>query len=581
AGRTFVEFFAVSNLKLMSTASFKITHLNSVHKLTVPLSIQWNKLEEQIRTIFFVPSGTPFLLRYRDEDGDLITLNSDLEFEQVLRSGARVKFLLTLPQDEIEHPNIDWEISSESSADTISEEPVLVQQENEKDDDAIEEFDMESGDGRLTFQNEQVVMIDKKDEEMSETSSNNDVESETTHDFLDVASLLHPSFEQQELGQHQELNGLNAFNECLKQKSNQQEQQKQHPNVSLKEFSTKIEQVIQKCHKVIVENPEMLATANSVLDDVLENTPMYIEFVLNMLKSVKNQSTTTNSSNDTSSSQHNQDGNPSDMPGSFPNSPTPIFQFLPGNHYPITPVSNTQQRSRFNAGLSRPPPPPPLFGLPPTPLNPQLTLPKPATSLPPFPGSFPMTNNESQDSNSTFDRYSGELEYLHDMGFTDREQNLSLLRQHNGDIESVIENIISQRDSVGSSSSASLFCRRDGSILASNNTNNTPNATFNVNNNVSGTSTFSWSSAAAANSNQPERRRTMKPYWQWNNDKDKDTCLRRDENNERVTSASFRLPSINIVNDRGRFPRQRSRHQRIPEIYEQVRTEEDVPQRPG
>ncbi|CAG8723316.1 29327_t:CDS:2 [Gigaspora margarita] len=516
----------------MSTASLKITHLNSVRKLTVPLSIQWNKLEEQIRTIFSIPSGMQFLLRYRDEDGDLITLNSDLEFEQVLRSGARVKFLLTLPQDEIEQPNIDWEISSESSADTISEEPVLVQQENEKDDDAIEEFYMESGDGRLTFQNEQIITIDKKDEEMSETSSNDDVESETTHDFLDVASLLHPSLEQREPGQHQELNEPNDFHECLKQKSNQQEQQEQHPNSSLKEFSTKIEQVIQKCHKVIVENPEMLATANSVL----ENTPMYIEFALNMLKSVKNQCATANSPNDASISQHDQDRNPSDMPGSFPNGPTPIFQILPGNLY-----SAYRTPQKF-----RPPPPPPLFGLPPTPHNPQRTLPKPATSLPPFPGSFPMANNESQDSNSSYDRYSGELEYLRDMGFTDREQNLSLLRQHNGDIEYVIENIISQRDSVGSSSSASLFCRRDRSIL-----------------------------------NQPERRRTMKPYWQWNNDKDKDTCLRRDENNERVTSASFRLPSINVVNDRGRFPRQRSRHQRVPEVFEQVRTEEDVPQRSG
>ncbi|CAG8827679.1 36342_t:CDS:2, partial [Racocetra persica] len=199
---------------------------------------------------------------------------------------------------EIEQPNIDWEISSESSADTISEEPVLVQQEKEKDD-AIEEFDMESGDGRFISQNELIVTIDKKDEEMSETSNNDEVESETTHDFLDVASLLHPSLEQQEPGQ---------------------------------QFSTKVEQVIQKCHKVIADNPEMLATANSVLDDVLENTPIYIEFALNMLKSVKNQCASTNSSNDTSASQHDQDGNPSDMPGSFP-----VFQFLPGNHHPITP----------------------------------------------------------------------------------------------------------------------------------------------------------------------------------------------------------------------------------------------------
>ncbi|CAG8515719.1 17473_t:CDS:2 [Gigaspora margarita] len=44
---------------------------------------------------------------------------------------------------------------------------------------------------------------------------------------------------------------------------------------------------------------------------------------------------------------------------------------------------------------------------------------------------------------------------------------------------------------------------------ASNNTNNTPNATFNVNNNVSGTSTFSWSSVAAANSNNATLNRSL------------------------------------------------------------------------
>ncbi|CAG8785793.1 1823_t:CDS:2, partial [Acaulospora morrowiae] len=108
----------------MSTASLKITHLTSVHKLIVPLTIKWADLEEQIRNIFSIPSDTPFLLRYRDEDGDLITLNSDLEFEQVLCTGARVKFLLTLPQDEVDQPDTDWDMSSTSSFDTISEEPV-------------------------------------------------------------------------------------------------------------------------------------------------------------------------------------------------------------------------------------------------------------------------------------------------------------------------------------------------------------------------------------------------------------------------------------------------------------------------
>ncbi|CAG8499865.1 2592_t:CDS:2 [Dentiscutata erythropus] len=49
----------------------------------------------------------------------------------------------------------------------------------------------------------------------------------------------------------------------------------------------------------------------------------------------------------------------------------------------------------------------------------------------------------------------------------------------------------------------------NNSSSASNNTNNTPNSTFNVNNNVSGTSTFSWSSVAAANSNNATLNRSL------------------------------------------------------------------------
>ncbi|CAG8510752.1 16102_t:CDS:2, partial [Acaulospora colombiana] len=277
-----------------------ITHLDSVHKLVVPLSIKWADLEEQ--------------------DGDLITLNSDLEFEQVLCAGARVKFLLTLPQDAVDQPDNDWDVSSTSSFDTISEEPVLVQQENEREEEEaiyFDDMDIEEGSHKLSVR----AKHKRKEEEIeSEIPSSRSVEVDIFHDSI---NSLHSSsqVQQQERSEEhdQEVRHIKIIetsyasaNEHQPNIQEQSDQPDERSHSTVEGLSTKFEKVIQQCCKVLGDNPEMLEKVDSIMDHVLENTPMYIEFVLNILNSAKdkNRDIGTSSSNEDSSAQDHIDNSP-------------------------------------------------------------------------------------------------------------------------------------------------------------------------------------------------------------------------------------------------------------------------------
>ncbi|CAG8767727.1 2135_t:CDS:2, partial [Acaulospora morrowiae] len=242
------------------------------------------------------------------------------------------------------------------------EEPVFVQQEAERDEEEVV----------ATY------FVDMDTEDINPKLQNGGVEVEIFHDF---PGSLHPSQKQPELPEEhdQEMRHVKILETASKTsgelpivQQEQQADQDKHKSSTIEELSTKIEKIIQQCCKVLGDNPEMLDKVDSAMNHILENTPMYVEFALNMLNSVKNQNQNTGSSSSNEDNpQQDRIYNPSDMPGSFPNN-APLFQFR-----------SCPSSSRYS---SRP------------------------TRLPPFPGSFPSTNNDLDSEN-----YSSELSELQDM----------------------------------------------------------------------------------------------------------------------------------------------------------------------
>ncbi|CAG8492844.1 11598_t:CDS:1 [Acaulospora colombiana] len=65
-------------------ASIKVSYQDTIRRFAVPKTITWLELESNLRTLFSFSPTFSFALSYTDEDGDIITLSSDLELQDIL-----------------------------------------------------------------------------------------------------------------------------------------------------------------------------------------------------------------------------------------------------------------------------------------------------------------------------------------------------------------------------------------------------------------------------------------------------------------------------------------------------------------
>ncbi|RUS21122.1 hypothetical protein BC938DRAFT_475465, partial [Jimgerdemannia flammicorona] len=82
----------------MTQVVAKVSYNNTTRRLTVPENITWAQFDGRIREQFGLTSTEVLSILYRDPDGDVITLSTDLELQEILRNAGpagSVRFLLT------------------------------------------------------------------------------------------------------------------------------------------------------------------------------------------------------------------------------------------------------------------------------------------------------------------------------------------------------------------------------------------------------------------------------------------------------------------------------------------------------
>ncbi|CAG8466973.1 1033_t:CDS:2 [Ambispora gerdemannii] len=75
-------------------ANIKVKYQSTVRRLTIPNATtnSWIDFETQLRTLFSIPETNPISVSYTDEDGDVITLSSDLELYEVISNNNKSPF---------------------------------------------------------------------------------------------------------------------------------------------------------------------------------------------------------------------------------------------------------------------------------------------------------------------------------------------------------------------------------------------------------------------------------------------------------------------------------------------------------
>ncbi|CAG8704654.1 29866_t:CDS:2 [Gigaspora margarita] len=128
-------------------ASVKVLHGSIVRRFTVPNDITWSSFESQIRSLFQMSSQTPISLSYTDEDGDIITLSSDLELQEILTDqeffGSSVKFVMSTPDELAHNEKNSWVLEASTSqikedelSNSIKDNDVISFSSSDEEDDS-------------------------------------------------------------------------------------------------------------------------------------------------------------------------------------------------------------------------------------------------------------------------------------------------------------------------------------------------------------------------------------------------------------------------------------------------------------
>ncbi|CAG8554192.1 1941_t:CDS:2 [Racocetra fulgida] len=127
-------------------ANVKVLYGTIIRRFTIPSDITWSLFESQIRSLFQIPPKTPIFLSYTDEDGDIITLSSDLELQEILSDqtlfGSSVKFVLSTPDELVPNEKNSWVLEGSPSQIKEDESPKFT---NDSDVISFSSSDEEDG----------------------------------------------------------------------------------------------------------------------------------------------------------------------------------------------------------------------------------------------------------------------------------------------------------------------------------------------------------------------------------------------------------------------------------------------------
>ncbi|KXS17069.1 hypothetical protein M427DRAFT_55075 [Gonapodya prolifera JEL478] len=68
--------------------TIKLSHESVIRKVTVAEDAEWDQLDKQVKNLFGIPESDVLELAYRDEDGDVVSLNTTQELRDAVFSGG-------------------------------------------------------------------------------------------------------------------------------------------------------------------------------------------------------------------------------------------------------------------------------------------------------------------------------------------------------------------------------------------------------------------------------------------------------------------------------------------------------------
>ncbi|CAG8626612.1 13875_t:CDS:1 [Cetraspora pellucida] len=235
----------------------KVTYQSTVRRFSIAETTTWTELESNLRTLFSLPPTLPFSLSYTDEDGDVITLSTDLEIVDLLsnhQSNTTLRFSIVPhhPQQSQQSNNVN--IISQTSI--VDSEPS----------------------SRHTMVIDQTSIVD------SEPSSRRTMVIDESVDSIFISTT--PSISK---GKQRAVEEDTPFESNETSSSDQQQPNEEQTRAPFIDLAQRFQTLLEQVRPVLDKNPQLVEHANHIMDQILQNMPVDIDMWDQWFKSHLNQ----------------------------------------------------------------------------------------------------------------------------------------------------------------------------------------------------------------------------------------------------------------------------------------------------
>jgi hypothetical protein len=264
--------------------SIKVTYQSTVRRFPVPDTITWLDLESKLRELFSLPSTLKFSLSYTDDEGDVISLSTDLELQELLSSNSILKFALV--------PN--------------NQQPLVVNtfSSNTSENDFV------------TVEKEKPIPV-------------NITEKIDISDVADEPSFK-PTIPSISKGKQKEESPAESSTNKHQQEENQPSSDNNEQRAPFIDIAEQFQKLIDQFNDVFSKNPQLVEQANIVMDQILQNIPVDINQWAQWLNDYRHEANAqgdeSNNSQREQRQQHQQGGFPPFFPPSHSLLSNPYIQ---------------------------------------------------------------------------------------------------------------------------------------------------------------------------------------------------------------------------------------------------------------
>jgi len=230
-------------------SSIKIIHNNTARRLTVNENTQWNEIAERLSNLFQLHPSASIVLSYIDSDNDTITLSTTTELQEALAQGV-TRFNATIGGSD--STSDDWVVPGAETPRTIEsafESLYVAETVHPKVTESTEEATIQASPYQTTI--EDTEDLPKYNEEAEKPKLDKGKQKDETGESSRAGST------------HSAKEGEGAF--------------------SFEGIQEQLQKLCEEFKDVIEQNPQLLETANTLMEQLVQNIPVDIDIFATLL----------------------------------------------------------------------------------------------------------------------------------------------------------------------------------------------------------------------------------------------------------------------------------------------------------